>query len=235
MTDELPEEPVLGQEDDDVEFGDVEEMKIQGISQERWDRVRDQVDIRDVIYSLHNRRGNPISCPFHGRDSKPSFNIYPQTNTCFCFGCPDGDGYWDNIKIVSRTMELSKSMALRWIEREFHLEPLAEGASDRAVDLDMDEEEEEEPEIELELEDLAPAYMRYARKLIQDNPTGPDTASLALELIERYFTAEYTNEPIILARVIDKFFGREAIQELVAAKFAKVHHAKAQTHPQAAR
>ena len=131
MTEPLDQTPL----DDDVDFGDAGELAAGGnrISDARWERARSEVDARDVIFMLHDRRGNPMSCPFHGRDSKPSFYYFPENNTCFCYGCPDGDGYWDNVKVVARTLEITRPQALRWLEREFHLPPM--GAEQEPVEI----------------------------------------------------------------------------------------------------
>ena len=235
MTDELPEEPLAGPEleedDDSVDFGDPEEMKFQGVRAERWDRAKFTIDVRDVLYMLYNRRGSPISCPFHGRDSKPSFYIYLQNNDCHCFGCPDGDTYWDNIKIVSRSLDITRTQALSWLEREFGLPPMESGEGPEAVDLEIGDEVEEEDDgdQELGLEDLKPTYLRYARRLVIERRTEPDVFQMARELAERYFVAEHTNEPILLAKVIDRLFGRDIIHSLVSAMFlatSRVPHVK---------
>ena len=53
MTEPLDQTPL----DDDVDFGDVEELKAGHghghISDARWERARSEVDARDVIFMLH--------------------------------------------------------------------------------------------------------------------------------------------------------------------------------------
>lgn len=212
---ELPEDPNL-LADEDVDFGDANELRVEGISEARWDRVKTQIDVRDVVYMLHNRRGSPISCPFHGRDSKPSFYFYLENNDCHCFGCPDGDNYWDNVKIVSRTLEISRSQALRYLEREFKLPKLEEDPADFAVDLDEEpeEDEDEQPTMLLAFEDIAPAFVTTARKLIKSTAGTTESVPTATTLLECYFTAEKHEDPLPLARVV----GAETVRALIKKK-----------------
>lgn len=212
---ELPEDPNL-LADEDVDFGDANELRVEGISEARWDRVKTQIDVRDVVYMLHNRRGSPISCPFHGRDSKPSFYFYLENNDCHCFECPDGDNYWDNVKIVARTLEISRSQALRYLEREFKLPKLEEDPADIAVDLDEEpeEDEDEQPTMLLTFEDIAPAFVTTARKLIKSTAGTTESVPTATTLLECYFTAEKHEDPLPLARVV----GAETVRALIKKK-----------------
>jgi hypothetical protein len=218
MTEPLDQTPL----DDDVDFGDAGELAAGGnrISDARWERARSEVDARDVIFMLHDRRGNPMSCPFHGRDSKPSFYYFPENNTCFCYGCPDGDGYWDNVKVVARTLEITRPQALRWLEREFHLPPM--GDEQEPVDLDSDEglvivdetEEVEPAENLLQAEDLRSAYVGTARRLVKSQAGTSEGYPLSQELLERFFTALKRNDPVPLAQVV----GAEAVRSLIRSK-----------------
>lgn len=62
----------------------------QGINPERWDRVRRDIRFEDVVADLTGHSGTTsIRCPFHGRDSRPSFWLYKRTNDGWCFGCLD--------------------------------------------------------------------------------------------------------------------------------------------------
>lgn len=213
---ETPEDPKL-LIDDDVDFGDANELRVEGISDARWERVRTVIDVRDVLYMLHNRRGSPMSCPFHGRDSKPSFNIYIESNDCFCWGCPDGEGYWDNVRIVARTLEISRPQALRYLEREFKLPKLEEDPNDLAVDLDElpdEEEDDETPSMLLTFADIAPAFITTARKLIKSAAGTTESVPTATTLLECYFTAEKHEDPLPLARVV----GSETVRALIKKK-----------------
>jgi hypothetical protein len=55
----------------------------------RWLRISEEVRFEDVVLLLTGLTGLKISCPFHGRDSNPSFQIYRRGNDAFCFGCLD--------------------------------------------------------------------------------------------------------------------------------------------------
>ena len=75
----------------DVDFGDIiKERGLNEISEERWIRAREEVDIFDVIESLTGKKpkGTAISCPFgHGvgaTDHRPSFYLYKSSNCCCC-------------------------------------------------------------------------------------------------------------------------------------------------------
>lgn len=216
MTEPLDQTPL----DDDSDFGDPVELSSGGISDARWDRGRSAVDARDVIFMLHDKRGNPMSCPFHGRDSKPSFYYFPENNTCFCYGCPDGDGYWDNVKIVARTLEITKPQALRWLEREFHLPPMADEVD--VVDLDSEEglvilEEDEgdaSPTLLLSAEELRDPFVAQARRLVRAQAGTTDAVPLAQELVERLFTSLKHADPVPLAQVV----GADTVRQLVRSK-----------------
>ena len=90
------------------------------IPQARWDRARD-VDCRDLILELTgaSNRGNKISCPFHGRDRRPSFQLYPNTNSCWCFGCDPKESPTDPISFVAKFYEINKLEAMKWIENHY--------------------------------------------------------------------------------------------------------------------
>jgi hypothetical protein len=58
------------------------------INHVRWERVRQDIRFEDVVAeTVGLSGGNSISCPFHGRDSTPSFWLYKGTNDGWCFGC----------------------------------------------------------------------------------------------------------------------------------------------------
>lgn len=191
--------------DEDADFGDPEEMNTQGISQARWDRAQSDCDVRDIVDILHDRRGNPCGCPFHGFDAKPSFYFYPQNNSCFCFGCPDGDGGWDPVKLVSRSLDISRTRALLWLEREFKLPPILNDTSDADIvivseDPDPSDEPEEVP-LQATVADLREPFLQHAEWVVsQQDPE--DVLTVAKGLLEAYFTADKHEDPIPLARVL---------------------------------
>ncbi len=50
-----------------------------------------QIPIADLYDGRLRRSGNNLTglCPFH-EDKRPSFTVYSQTNSCWCFGCQEG-------------------------------------------------------------------------------------------------------------------------------------------------
>lgn len=52
-------------------------------------------------------------CPLH-EDRSPSFVIYPETNSCWCFGCQKGG---DSIAIVRLLNNLSFIEAVEYLNR----------------------------------------------------------------------------------------------------------------------
>ena len=55
--------------------------------------LKSRCDITDIVSSYVNlkRRGKNMVglCPFHNEKS-PSFNVYPENNSFYCFGCGAG-------------------------------------------------------------------------------------------------------------------------------------------------
>lgn len=181
--------------------------KLGNISEKRWDRVKEDVSFVDVLGLLYDgyvpRSGGSISCPFHGRDSTPSFNIYPHSNDGCCFGCVEGDKYWDSVKFVSRTLGISKPKALRWLEREFNL-----------PDLPDDPIEEEEDEIiTLEFDDVAPEFFKLCRNMIR-TVDEVDRLDVARELTTAYFQAKITKDTLGLSR----YLGIDVVRRLLSSK-----------------
>ena len=168
------------------------------IAVERWDRAREHADIREILERL---TGNPanvsaISCPLgHGRgsaDSRPSFYIYPQTNSCYCFGCPPDDNYFDPIRLVSKIMEISPSKALTWIENNIELPNL---------DIEMDDDnsnDEGEKAFTINVDELREPFVKFCHNHVRREPN-LDNAKF---FIQTYWRAVSSNNPILMAQVI---------------------------------
>lgn len=147
-----------------------------GINPLRWERARDEVHFEDVVSELTGHRDSVIRCPFHGRDSTPSFHLYSRTNDAFCFGCPPGEMYYDSITFVSKYQEISRVQALQWIEKQFNLPKLS----------DVYEDDEEEQEVgELGFWDLSEPFILRAIKDVHDHKD----VELAEDYIRIYFSA----------------------------------------------
>jgi len=53
-------------------------------------QVREANRIEDVVSEAGLRlKGNKALCPFH-KESEPSFQVYPKTDSFYCFGCGKG-------------------------------------------------------------------------------------------------------------------------------------------------
>src|ERR1700739_2550185 len=146
-----------------------------GINPERWERVRREIRFEDVVSDLTGHTGDMIRCPFHGRDSRPSF--YTRGGFGFCFGCPPKEQYYDQVRFVSRFLEYSRVAALRWLEKKWELPPLA--------DTPAEVEDEEEYTVQLNFTDLQEPYILKAIRQVQEYKD----VELAEDFIRYYFEA----------------------------------------------
>jgi hypothetical protein len=129
------------------------------INPERWDRVRRDIRFEDIVADLTGRSGSTaISCPFHGRDSRPSFWLYKRTNDGWCFGCPPKEQYYDQVRFVSKYLGINRAAALNWLEKKWELSPLA----------DIVPEEEDVETIELQFADLQEPFILKAIRQVQE-------------------------------------------------------------------
>lgn len=84
---------------------------------ERVERIKEAVNIEDLVaqYVELRRSGKNLEgrCPFHD-DENPSFVVFPETRTFYCFGCFQGG---DVITFLRRWMNLSFSGALDALEK----------------------------------------------------------------------------------------------------------------------
>ena len=209
-------------DNDDVELGDPNEMYDKDrISQARWDRARNDIDVRDVLDMLFGLRGSPIRCPFHGSDTTPSFVIMMKNNDCHCYGCPEGDSTWNNVKLVARANDISKPQALRWLEREFHLPPMSDDEIQEGLDMEegTEEQEEEEPPLLLDIQDIRVPFIGVANRIIREETSIEDKFLTARDLLLTRFASEFYNDPKPLARII----GSAEINHLIQVK-ATGHH-----------
>ena len=192
--------------DEDFEFGEkLLPLRDREIAPERWTRVREEIVFRDLVRELLTKsgtfktNGSAVSCPFHGKDSTPSFTFYDSSNSAYCFGCPPPkrNQTYDPVSFVSKYFEISPTKALQWIEKRYEL-PFIMGQ------LPEDEEdEEEESEGLYTVDDLKPMYLTVAPSLI-------DTVDDAKQIVQAYFLAVTEENPLFLARIL----GRERIASI---------------------
>ena len=129
------------------------------INPERWERVRRDIRFEDVVADLTGHSGaSAISCPFHGRDSRPSFWLYKRTNDGWCFGCPPKEQYYDHVRFVSKYMGIGRLAALRWLERKWGFPALP----------DLVPEEDDVSTVELQFADLQEPFILKAIKQVQE-------------------------------------------------------------------
>lgn len=186
-----------GPVNDDVELSDwVVSPRGSEISAERWERVRLEIDHVSLLETVLEKpiHGNLLNCPMGiHRDSTPSFTIYRQSNSSFCFGCPppSKDQAYDNINFVSRYYSITRAEALKWLERRYKL-PVLAGAEDSPVAAALEEDEV----IELNFEDLREPFLALSTVLSKDTNTQ--------DLLNIFFKAQQTLDPLPLAKVLGK-------------------------------
>ena len=190
-----------------VDFSDPDIFAVKGISDARWQRAQMAVDVRSLIKDLFGLSGSPISCPFHGRDSKPSFYIFPAENNTWCWGCGEEKGWRDTIRIVDDHFGFEdKVKALKWLESNYPMPPLPEGDSYVAPDIvivdDLDEEAVAEVLPLLTVETLRGPFVAEARSRVAACSCPGDAVPLAYDLLERLFRSIKQDTPLPLARVI---------------------------------
>lgn len=183
------------------------------VNPERWERAKQDIPFDDVVSDLYGQSGSKISCPFHGRDSTPSFTFYRSPNDAFCFGCPSGEGYYDSVIFVSRYMGVNRLQALKWLEDKYELPPLAD-VEDAETYLEEEETEEEASFVTLTYEDLVEPYIIRATTDIQ----ATKDVHRALDYLNLYFKAEHFTAQAEEVRKHhdDPEEAQEAVRELMA-------------------
>ena len=75
--------------------------------------IKTQLKIETVLthYGLQADKNGMLSCPFHN-DKKPSFQIYPKTNTYCCFSSNCSAGTGDQIQFIQLKEKCTKREAI---------------------------------------------------------------------------------------------------------------------------
>ena len=80
-------------------------------------------EIEDVIspYVQLKRRGSTLVglCPFHN-EKTPSFTVYPQTQSFYCFGCGAGGDAITFIKKIENLDYVDAVRFLAWVMHPIH-------------------------------------------------------------------------------------------------------------------
>ena len=81
--------------------------------------LKERLNIIDVLiaYGVQVDRHKRASCPLHD-EKTPSFRVYPDTNSWFCFGCGAGGTVID---FVSRLFGLDLLHAAKKLDDDFYL------------------------------------------------------------------------------------------------------------------
>ena len=89
-----------------------------------------KTDIEDVIstYVTLRKRGSTLTglCPFHN-EKTPSFTVYPETQSCYCFGCGAGG---DAVTFVRKIENLDYTDAVRALAERAGMQMPSEGFDD---------------------------------------------------------------------------------------------------------
>ena len=100
------------------------------IPEEFLTELRDRTDIEDLLssYVQLKRRGKNLVglCPFHS-EKTPSFTVYPENNSFYCFGCGAGG---DVVTFVRRMENLDYVEAVRFLAQRAGLRMPEDGYDD---------------------------------------------------------------------------------------------------------
>jgi hypothetical protein len=184
----------------------------------RWERARKEIRFEDVVRDLHGTNSLRISCPFHGRDSNPSFQIYPRTNDAHCYGCPESEKDYDAVDFTAKKLDMNRGEALVWLEKHYELPPL----DDVLVEPDEDEEEAATaPEPSLSFADLRGPYLPLIVRRLQETRDAEHAQQYAAVLFEAWPERDDEAEPeeqskrlMQMARVL----GRVVVERVKAQK-----------------
>ena len=87
------------------------------ITKELVEKVK-QIDIEYIITKYTNSKINnqkALKCPLHN-DSRASFQIYPHTNSFYCYGC---SVWWTPIEFTAKLFDLTNKEAIAKLKTDF--------------------------------------------------------------------------------------------------------------------
>lgn len=100
------------------------------ISEDFLSLLRDRTDIEDLLssYISLKRRGKNLVglCPFHS-EKTPSFTVYPENGSFYCFGCGAGG---DSITFIRRMENLDYVEAVKYLAQRAGLRMPEDGVDD---------------------------------------------------------------------------------------------------------
>lgn len=197
-----------------------------GINPARKERIHENIRFDDLVAELTGRHGSKISCPFHGRDSNPSFTFYRGPNNAFCFGCPPNKGFYDHIRFVQEYYGVSWVEALVWIEKHFGFPPMEDVLLEQE---EMDDQQEEEI-IKLTFHDLSEPYLaKVAREVrkIKDPDYAQECLLIYFQALAHETSAEQaqTSDAVEATRLHDhattllaRFLGQQQVSSILSLK-----------------
>ena len=118
---------------DEAQKEEAQRVAYQAWRQARVESIHANVTVYDVLQHFGvvlkqkgNNREEQISCPFHGKDAKPSARVFPSGRTgrssVWCYVCQE---HWDTIALWKKFQDNSASFTqvLSAIERQSGLKP----------------------------------------------------------------------------------------------------------------
>jgi len=84
-----------------------------------YQQIRERTSILEIaeLYGIELNRQHEACCPFHN-EKTPSFRVYPQNQSYYCFGCGESG---DSVKLVAKLNHISNHEAAKIINVQFGL------------------------------------------------------------------------------------------------------------------
>jgi len=101
----------------DLKFTKSIKANKKAITKEIIEKVK-QLDIENIVIKYTNSKINhqkALKCPLHN-DSRASFQIYPHTNSFYCYGC---SVWWTPIEFTAKLFNLTNKEAIAKLKTDF--------------------------------------------------------------------------------------------------------------------